>query len=229
MSSFFAELEEGCNKELKRFRIFGKKKAYYVNTFKISTILTYKSIQVGKKLIANDKLPRDTEYISKLSNQISITKTLGILYRKHPLFHDYKAKQFDDAMVMFLSESVDYLQAVSDVIDNKSELDIRESIQTILNDTINNLIEEEEDDEEENHMPFRFKAVPAGEDFQHSVAEFTRVHARCCAKQRASVVALSMLEDVVITDITEIIAGVDLWKNYKRALRHYNTISHDSK
>ena len=222
-----SEIKRECLKDGEKFRIFGKKKAYAVSTFKVATISMYEAIQSFKRFLSQDVNNYDRAYVSKLTNYISGVKELAMVYRKHKLFHAYKVPMFDSAMTQFLDESVKYLESVIELLTKDCELDIRKGIKNIIDTTIEELYEEEDDenDNENGNTPFRFKAVPAGDDLQNAIAEYTALHHRCYIKRLTVITTTAMLEDVVISDITEIMTGVDLWKSYKKAKKQNNTIS----
>lgn len=218
-----SEIKRECIKDGEKFRIFGKKKAYALNTFKVATISVYEAIQSFKRFLSQD-VNYDRAYINKLTNYISGVKELAIVYRKHRLFHAYKIPMFDSAMTQFLDESVKYLESVIELLTKDCELDIRKGIENIIDTTIEELYEEESEDENGN-TPFKFKAVPAGDDLQKAIAEYTSLHHTCYIKRLTVITTAAMLEDVVISDITDIMTGVDLWKSYKKAKKQNNTIS----
>lgn len=156
-----------------------------------------------------------------------------ILYQTHPMFHTYKKRILDESITEFLNEFTDYLSLITKHDMAKEAKDIYDNVCAIVNEAIAKTVKYAEDqydlnsDEEDEEPNVSAKFVNLSEHKQFSAAEraYTTIRMDLRMKLSKLILATGRLHQIVVGDLTEIIAGRDIWRDYKKSFNRYNDIS----
>ena len=175
-----------------------------------------------------------TTFLPWLLKQINEFRETLILYQKHPMFHVYKKRVLDETITEFLSVFSEYLTLISKHDMVKESKDLYNSVCEIVDAAITSTFKSAEesygleyaDDEEDDDSPkAKFLNLSENQGFSTAERAYTSVRMELRSKLTKLIMVAGRLHQILVGDLTEIIMGRDIWKDYKKSINRYNDIS----
>jgi hypothetical protein len=191
--------------------------------------------------LAYDEIDTNDEFVTALLPWIlkrtnEFRESL-VLYQAHPMFHMYKKHVLDESISDFLEQFSDYLSLLSQHDASKESKDIYDAVCSIVDEAVRNTIkaaeekynaEEYEDENEEDdsqNVSARFLNLSGDKRFSVHMRAYNKIRMDLRMKLTTLIMSIGRLHQIVIGDLTEIIAGRDIWRDYKKSINRYNDIS----
>lgn len=191
--------------------------------------------------LAYDEIDTNDEFVTALLPWIlkrtnEFRESL-VLYETHPMFHGYKKHVLDESISNFLEQFSDYLSLLSQHDASKEAKDIYDNVCAIVDEAVQNTIkaaeekysaEEYEDENEEDdssNVSAKFLNLSGDKRFNIHMKAYNKIRMDLRMKLTTLIMSIGRLHQIVIGDLTEIISGRDIWRDYKKSINRYNDIS----